>query len=141
MTREKENLTEGWPDEPGQGELAEFAEKLRADRPRLAPQALDNVAAALRREISAQQHARRNAWLWFSLAATVLLAAGLYSALRSVTPPVVPKTEEIAQTLPPTPPTQITDHYSVEFAPLQAAGAPQRPLLSTEKYRSLYQEL
>jgi len=67
--REIELLTEGWPGEPDDFELAAFAVTFRADRPELSAPALDRIAAKVEGELDRLERsaARRSA-----LRATVL---------------------------------------------------------------------
>ena len=81
MDERPDDLTEGWPDEPTNEELARFAEGLRASRPALSHEALGRVEAAMRREMAARPKARRRRWatLAASLAAFALSLLGVFT--------------------------------------------------------------
>jgi hypothetical protein len=67
--REVELLTEGWPGDPGDFELAAFAATFRAGRPELSAQALDRIGQQVERELGRRD---RLAVRKIALRATVL---------------------------------------------------------------------
>ena len=141
MDERPDDLTEGWPEEPTNEELARFAERLRAARPALSHEALGRVEAAMRREMAARPKARRRRWatLAASLAAAVLLALGVHLHLRPGKRVPVPTPTMVASRTPAAP-TGARDSYTVRFAAPPAA-VPAGPLLSLLDYETLYADL
>ena len=135
------DLTEGWPDEPGNEELARFAARLRSSQPALPPEATARIERAMGRAMSAEQARgarRRSAYpaSVLSAAAAGLLGVGVYLYFRAA-----PSGSEMARAPAPgqrgAPAAAVHDRYRVRFAPLPPP-APDRALLNLEDHRSLY---
>jgi hypothetical protein len=123
-SEQRDDLTEGWPADPRNEELARFAGKLQAALPVLPPDALERVGQKVHAELARQ--ARRRVRLGLAAAASVLLALGVggYVWLR---PPPGERT-----------PAPVEDRYTVELAVPQAPLPPQPPLVRLEEHQSLY---
>jgi hypothetical protein len=141
------SLTEGWPDEAGNEELAEFAARIRSSRPALPRQAMARIERAMKQAMAAGP--RRSSRRWpaicayvLSAAAATLLAVGVYLHFR------------VAGHRPASPPGQappaarakdraqaglVLDTYRVHFASLPVRP-PDRPLVRLEDYRTLYSD-
>lgn len=83
----KSDLTEGWPQERGNEQLARFAESLRSALPELGPEAIARVQAAVRRAAADADATgpRRRGRAWavrgsLAAAACLMLAAGVWLA-------------------------------------------------------------
>lgn len=139
------NLTEGWPDEPGNAELAKFAARIRSSRPALSRQAMARIGRAMRRAMDAKSRRSSRRWPTYpayvlSAAAAALLAVGVYLYFRAAwqrpsfppeeAPPAA-RAKEGAQA------GGVLDTYRVRFASLPVSP-PDRPLLRLEDYRTLY---
>jgi len=132
----RKDLTDGWPDEPGNEELARFAAMLRSSRPAMAPEAMARVERAMKRGLSARRARGGRRWSVYpayvlSAAAAAVLAVGVYLQFRVASPG--PPPADTARKAP----AVVHDRYRVRFAPLPAA-APDRALLDLDNYRSLY---
>jgi len=119
-------ITAGWPDEPGNEELAALAGELKSARPALPAGAMERVGAALRRELDARSDRTRR-WRWFIGAATAAAAAAMLSLGILLNSP-----GDVAPGLAPA-----EDRYAVRFAP-PAGPTPHRALLCLDSYESLY---
>ncbi len=126
MNNPNDFLTEGWPPEPGNPELARFAEQLRTVQPELPPESLERVEQRMREEraASARRWRRQRLVMGAGLAAAVLLAVGIYAFLPR----------------PQAQPPRIQDVYRVEFTAPPAPPPPQRSLVRIEEYQSLFSD-
>ena len=127
--RPPEDLTEGWPEEQGNRELAEFAGRLRAAVPEPTEESLARVRRAMGRELDRRRRVAR----WFggalAAAAVVLLAAGVWRLARQDGPGEGP-----------TPAAGVTDVFTV--VPVRPpAPEPPRGLVRLEDYRSLFESV
>ena len=140
----RDDLTDGWPDEPGNDELADFAARLRDSRPALSREALARVGAAMRREM-APRPSRKRRWAFVAggVAAVAVLAIGLWAHLRPVARPPASPPREVARPQPPREPAQPSPTvatYRVRLS-VPPAEPPARPLLPLEQYETLYADL
>lgn len=122
---EKDNLTEGWPEENGNEELAEFARQVRANLPELPPEAMQRVHGGMRLRTS-----RRPVYFWrvlagMAAAAAIGIGVGVWR-FHSRDPAPYPK--------PPT----VQDTYVIQL-PAPHVTVPDRPLLKLSDYASLLQ--
>ena len=138
-----DDLADGWPDEPGNDELTDFAARLRGSRPALSPEALARVGAAMQREMAARP-ARRRRWALFAgcvaAAAVAVLAVGIWMHLRPAERPPTSPSLEVARPRPPHEPAKAAaavDTYRVRLL-VPPAEPPARPLLPLERYETLY---
>ena len=132
MSGPLEHLTEGWPPDPDNADLAHFAEQLRAARPEMSEDSLQRIGQAVRKEI-VSRHARRKRWavgLAAAAAAAVLITLAL---VRDSSPPAPPPSDGAAQTQA----AEVHDSCTVELAPPRAP-APERPPLQLEDHQSLF---
>ncbi|MFB3894090.1 MAG: hypothetical protein ACE15C_18970 [Phycisphaerae bacterium] len=130
---DRRDLTEGWPQDEGNEDLANFAERLAAS-PGLPAGAVERIAGAMAKEMQAHPRVVRAWWVralrtGLAAAAAVLLATGAYFTLRGG------GTTEHGR--PPVSHAAVTDKYAVAYAGVPAPAAPQAPLIGTEPYRSL----
>src|SRR5262249_25671568 len=117
------DLTEGWPADPQNAELARFAEGLRAALPELPPAALARVGQKVRTEL-ARQPARRR-WLRPAAAAVLLtLGVGGYVWLW----PSPGEREE----------SPVEDRYTVDLAAPHAPLPSRPPPVRLEEHQSLF---
>lgn len=140
------DLTEGWPDEPGNEELAELARRLRSSRPALSNQAMARIAQAMRREMTAHSPGggrRRLLRPAAAAAAAAVLAVGTHLHFRANGPPAAPPSDQTTQGRRAglaAGAAGAQDSYRVYFAS-PPAPPPDGPLLSLEEYKSLYTDL
>ena len=140
-TRDLErDVTDGWPDEPGNEELARFAARVRSARPALSEEAMARVERAMLREMSPATGARRRRRTMcfgaaLAAAAAALLGVGIYLYVRPNGPPRPqgpPESPHRRQHV-----ARVQDDYPVRF-PSTPVKPPDAPLLRLEDYRSLY---
>lgn len=136
MNAEPDDLTEGWPDEPGNERLARFADGLRASLPMLPEAALGRVKERVRREIAVRRRRRIVMLAGAGLAAALLLGAvwlgwplGFAPSPSHLPGPTNPEPEASAR---------VDDHFTVEFAAPQASAGLNRPPIHFEEYQSLF---
>jgi hypothetical protein len=128
-----ERWSDGWPDEPGNDELIQFAEELAATLPTLPAESMRRVEQSLWSELAARTRRRRQAATRYAgLAAAVQLGAAML---------FVPAGSESRPTRAPVvrvePTGVVEDRYEVPAQP----GVPvdsRRPLVSIDDYRSLF---
>lgn len=122
------DLTEGWPNDPENADLARFAEELQRSLPQLPDAALQRIERRLTHE--ADRLPRRR-WPWLRLgvvAAGILLLALAWTAPRLlVRPPGVAPSED-----------WVVDSFPMELARPPAAIAPERPLVRLNENQSLF---
>ncbi|HYT88826.1 MAG TPA: hypothetical protein VEL76_08970 [Gemmataceae bacterium] len=118
------NLTEGWPPDPHNEDLARFAGELHAALPEMALGSLANVEQRLHEELTRQRRRGRLARL--ALAASVLLALGIggYAWLRPTTAERQPR--------------PVDERFTVELAAPQTPLPSQPPLVRLEEHQSLF---
>jgi len=136
MTNEDANLdrddvTEGWPDEGGNAELAQFARNFARSIPQLSPQAIDRVHE---RMLQSRRRARAGGpWAGvlagLSAAAAILLAIGLWHAVATCRP-AMPEPPVATQ-------TPVQDTFTVAFTGLPSPKSPDRPLVNLGEVESL----
>jgi hypothetical protein len=121
--RQENDLTEGWPPDPQNEELARFAEELHAALPELPAESLAKVEQQLQAELA--QQARRRMWARLAVAASILLAlgAGGYFWLR-------PPAERHA--------ARVDERFTVALAAPQIPLPSQPPLVRLEEHQSLF---
>ena len=127
-----DDLSEGWPADPENEELARFAEQLSASRPTLPTEALARVERGIQRELAASARGSRRAPLAGLAAAAVLLVGiGVYLLLKPAAPPnrPVPVVEQQPA---------VHDRYNVELATPPPAVTPERSLVRLDAHRSLF---
>lgn len=133
-----DDLTEGWPVEAGNAELARFARQLREERPELSAAALDRVHDRLRAALAAPTPQRPpwRLWLGAGLAASVLIALGLsYTEIfRSHQPRVNPSAGTPASS------PGVQDRYSVRFAEPTPPASSDGSLLRLDDHQSLFNQ-
>lgn len=129
-----DHLTEGWPSEPDNPELAQFAEKLRAAQPELPPDSLDRVEQRMKDERTAlaRRMQKRRIFMGAGLAAAVVLSVGIYAFL--------PRQRPDAPGASPVTLRPVHDVYRVDFTAPPAPRPPQRPLVRVEEYQSLFSD-
>ncbi|MCI0459400.1 MAG: hypothetical protein L0Z62_20815 [Gemmataceae bacterium] len=120
-----QNLTEGWPDDPQNEELARFATELQAALPALPPESLARVEQSIQAELK-RRHARWRRWTRLAAAAAVLLALGVGGFLWMRSTP-----EQRAE-------APVEDRYRVELAAPVVPLPPQPPLVRLEEHKSLF---
>jgi hypothetical protein len=119
---ERKELTEGWPADPQNEELARFAEEFQAGLPTLPAESLAKVERRLQEEVGRRARRRRLAGL--AMAAGILLAVGGYVWLR-------PAPLERAG-------APVEDRFTVELAAPQPPLPPQPPLVRLDEHQSLF---
>jgi hypothetical protein len=129
-----DNLTEGWPPEPGNPDLARFAEELRASQPQLPPESLEHVERRIMEEGGAFARRRRlrRIAIGAGMAAAVVLSVALYAFLPR------PRSDTSGNN-PVTQASPVRDVYRVDFT-APPAPPPQSPLIRVEEYRSLFSD-
>lgn len=143
-----ENLTEGWPDEDGNQELARFAVRVRSSRPALGEDAMARVHAAMRQEMADLSGPLPRRWVLgaasvAAAAAAVILVAGSYLGglrHRQVSRPQAPLPVR-AQGVQDTYPVCLAIPPAVLPRPSPPASPPGRPLVSLDEYQPLYADL
>jgi hypothetical protein len=129
-----DDLTEGWPDDPQNAELARFARELAAARQELAPDAMARVEQRLQRELTARRPRRALFAIAAVAAAAVLLGVGAYLYLM---PPATP-VEPIPVVAQPVSADLVRDQYVIEFRAPPAAVQVERSLVRIDQHRSLF---
>lgn len=132
MSAPPDDLTEGWPDEPGNAELARFAQELRSSRPALPEESLAWVGQTIQEELAARPRRPRRSLAYAGLAAGLLLVGLGYLLFFRPAPPPGPVVE------PPRRPERIEDRYPVELAAPPLPAPPERALVRLDDYRSLF---
>ena len=135
MTAEPNDLTDGWPDDPGNADLARFGADLRASLPALPDEALARVEQKLARERKAIRR-RRAVLVGVGIAAALLLSAAVGWRLWSTSAPA-PTPEPPRTAKEDAPAERVDDRMTVQFAPAQVE-TPERPLVPVERYQSLF---
>ncbi|MEZ0266122.1 MAG: hypothetical protein ACAI43_15440, partial [Phycisphaerae bacterium] len=126
------DLTDGWPDDPANAELARLASDLFASRPQLPPLALDRIQVRMRQEVVRVARRRRVATVAAVLVAAAALAIGLPYAFR--TRPTQPAPAGPTTSAPDVP---IQDQFKVTL-PTATPKAPERPLIDLENAGPLF---
>lgn len=118
MKDRTDELTEGWPDEPGDEELAAFAGELRGAMSELPEAAMKRIESRMRWRM------RRGMWIRraVGVAAAVAAVTGGYAVLRMRQPER---------------PTLVRDVYTVTTMPVPVGETPSRPLVAVEEYAGL----
>ena len=132
VTDERDELTDGWPDEAGNAELAEFGRRLRKSRPELGDEAMARIRTAMSER--ARRLPARPIWrmLWKpAIAAMLLLGAGIWVEHGN--------RARVANNSLPTPAAapRVHDQYVVSSTALPSAKLPSEPLLRMDDYRGL----
>ncbi|HYE20493.1 MAG TPA: hypothetical protein VEA69_18745 [Tepidisphaeraceae bacterium] len=126
------DLTDGWPDDPANADLARLASDLFASRPHLPQLALDRIQVRMRQEAVRVARRRRVATVAAILIAAAALAIGLPYAFR--THPTPPAPAEPTASVPDVP---IQDQFKVTL-PTANPKAPHRPLIDLENAGPLF---
>lgn len=128
---------EGFPDEPDRPEMDTLAHQLVSQSPELAPDALVRVEARMNAEITREQRRRRLGRILAvsGVAAAVLVTGILVWLLQSDPKPVGPSGQ-------PTQPVteRVKDSYPMMMADIPAPSAPDKPLITIDPYRSLFNQ-
>ena len=141
-----DHLTEGWPDDPANADLAAFAREFRHARPSLSKPAMDRISRAFRSELHAPTPVRTPFFTyrrWAAAAAAgVVLAAGAWAAWEwqagqdRLT--VVTSGGNAGQIGgPATSGSPVRDTYLVSTAAVPRLAAPERPLVPLAEYGGL----
>jgi hypothetical protein len=127
-------LTQNWPDEPDRAEVEAFAQRMAAGLPGLAPESMNRIEQTINEAIGAdaRRRGRRRVFAVAGVAAGLLAAGGaLWLSLshRSVEnqQPVTPETSEA-----------VRDVYSISDALRPTPTVQDRPLITLDEYRSLF---
>ncbi len=123
--QEPHDLTEGWPEDPQNEELARFATELQAALPALPAEALARVEQTIQGELQRRRAPWRR-WMHLAVAASVLLALGVGGFLW-----LRPAPEEHSA-------PRVEDRYTVKLAPPVVPLPPQPPLVRLEEHQSLF---
>lgn len=122
---EKDNLTEGWPEENGNAELADFAQQVKANLPELPAEAMQRIHGRMRLQTSI-----RPVYFWrvlagMAAAAAIGIGVGVWCLYSRDSAPH------------PKQPT-VQDTYVIQL-PAPRVLVPDRPLLKLSDYASLLQ--
>lgn len=137
------NPSDGWPDEPGNERLREFAQRLADTRPRLAPEALEQIGQTVQAEIGraevrpqTKQTLQRLAAV--AIAASVLVAVGVWIVSQRNAAENGERTTAVESALPP---PVVEERHRVAFVTASASTVPSGPLVRLDDYQSLIEEV
>jgi hypothetical protein len=126
------DLTDDWPDQPGNDDLARVGTELFADGPELPQIALDRIQVQMRQEMNRIGRRRRLRTILFMLVACGAIAVGLWAWQRGRTAhrTGVPTTQKAA-------PAAVRDTFDVPL-PRSTPAAPPKPLIDLQGNGKLF---
>lgn len=142
MSEPCDELTEGWPADPENDELARFAEELGASLPELPAAALARVEQRVGAAAAARLkwRARRVAYAVAALAAVALLAVALWRGLFVAPPPApAPPHDPAPRQAQGDPPAPVHDISAIEVAG-PPPPPPAQPPLRLDAHQTLFTE-
>lgn len=129
------DLTEGWPDDPENAELARLAHELRTARPQLSSAALERVRHSTGEAVVRAIHARkRSTWNARVLGAAAMILLAVFLRLLAFTSGQAPVSSVRDKT-----PSSVTDTYTLNCS-IPAPARVDRAVVSLQRYASLYRD-
>jgi hypothetical protein len=125
------DLTDAWPEEAGNEELARVGQELFADRPALPQIALDRIQVQMRREIGRVERARKWRRLVLGLLGCIAIAVGLWGWLHPR------KTGTVGNNTAPAEQPAVRDTFEVTLPPTPP-NPPEKPLVDLDRYKGLF---
>lgn len=129
------DVTEGWPEHPGNEELARLGNELFGHLPGLPQIALDRIQVRMRQEMNRPWWARRWRTLLGVGVAAVALSIGTWGWLRSTHPRAGTSPSAGATTQPP----GVRERFDISLPPT-SPKPPERPLIDLRRDQDLFKK-
>jgi hypothetical protein len=126
------DLTQGWPEDPGNDDLARLGQELFANRPELSQLALDRIQIRMRQEMNRPWWQRRWRTVLIYIVGAVALSLGAYGLINSSSRHTARDTSGTPASRP-----AVQDRYEVTL-PGTSPKPPDKPVVDLGRYNDLF---